>query len=186
MLHWTLGIFTGLLRGDIEMKPLVVMGLRTLAHLDAKETMYEQIDRDAIRAEGRFSGEHLESIAGGFALGILSSHSVTRIERVVDHLGWSHLFPADHLISSAPLDRKDASNWDGWRRTYRERGLAIHTVIDIGEVLVRNLVRCSAFEEVDKYYVTEDADVRIKWATRITVLDQTLAYRLATRGAQGR
>ena len=69
------------------MKLLVVMGLRTLAHLDAKETMYEQIDRDAIRAEGRFPGKHLEAIAGGFALGILSSHSVVRIERVVDHLG---------------------------------------------------------------------------------------------------
>ena len=168
------------------MKPLVVMGLRTLAHLDAKETMYEQIDRDAIRAEGRFPGKHLEAIAGGFALGILSSQSVVRIERVVDHLGWSRLFPADHLISSAPLDRKDASNWEGWRRTYRERGLAIHTVIDIGEVLVRNLARSSAFEEVDKYYVADDAKLRIEGATRITALDQTLAYRLVTQGAQGR
>ena len=168
------------------MKPLVVMGLRTLAHLDAKDTMYEQIDRDAIRAEGRFPGEHLEAIAGGFAIGILSSHSIARIERVVDHLGWSRLFPADHLISSEPLDRKNASNWEGWRRTYRERGLAIHTVVDIGEALVRNLARSSAFEEVNKYFVTEDADVHIEGATRITALDQTLAYHMATQGAQGR
>ncbi len=168
------------------MKSLVVMGLRTFAHLDAKETMYDQIDRDAIQAEGRFPAEHLEAIAGGFALGILSSHSVARIERVVDHLGWSHLFPSDHLISSAPLDRKDAANWEGWRRTYRGRGLVMHTVIDIGEVLVRNLSRSTAFEEVHRYFVNEDASVRIDGATRITALDQTLAYRQASEGSQGR
>lgn len=168
------------------MKPLVVMGLRTLAHLDAKETMYEQIDRDAIRAEGRFPGEHLEVIAGEFALGILSSHSVLRIERVIDHLGWSRLFPTEHLISSDPLDRKDAANWEGWRREYRARGLALHTVIDIGEVLVRNLAGSSVFGDVDKYYVTGDAEVRIKGATRMTGLDQTRAYQEASRNRAGR
>ena len=169
------------------MKPLVVMGLRTLAHLDAKETMYVQIDRDDIQAYGRFPGQHLETISsGGFALGILSSHSVSRIERVVDHLGWSHLFPSNHLISSAPLDRKDAANWEHWRKTYRERGLSLHTVIDIGEVLVRNLAEAGVFDEVDKYYVTEDANVRINGAIRITNLDETQVYRLASKGTQGR
>ena len=168
------------------MKPLVVMGLRTLAHLDAKETMYAQIDRNAIQAEGRFPREHLEVIAGGFALGILSSHSVPRIERVIDHLGWSHLFPPDHLISSDPLDRKDALNWEGWRRTYLERGLAVHTVVDIGEALVRNLARSAAFEDVCKYYVTADVGVRIEGATPITALDQTRAYREASRNRVGR
>ncbi|MXX02174.1 MAG: hypothetical protein F4X08_06675 [Gemmatimonadetes bacterium] len=164
------------------MKPLVVMGLRTLAHLDAKETMYEQIDRDEIQASGRFPVEHLKVIAGGFALGILSSHSVTRIERVVGHLGWSRLFPTEHLISSDPLDRKDATNWIGWRREYEARGLALHTVVDIGEVLVHNLAGSTAFGEVDKYYVTGDAGMRIEGATRITGLDQTRAYRQAVRG----
>lgn len=169
------------------MKPLVVMGLRTLAHLDAKETMYAQIDRNAIQAVGRFTGEHLVAIAtGGFALGVLSSHSVSRIERVVDHLGWSRLFPTDHLISSAPLDRKDAANWVAWRREYEARGLAMHTVVDIGEVLVRNLAGSSVFGDVDKYYVTGDAGVRIDGATRITALDQTRAYRLAVRNPHGR
>ena len=168
------------------MKPLVVMGLRTLVHLDAKDTMYEQIDRNEIRAEGRFPEEHLEVIAGGFALGILSSHSIPRIERVVDHLGWSRLFPTEHLVSSAPLDRKDASNWEGWRREYQARGLALHTVVDIGEVLVRNLARSSAFAKVDKYYVTDDAGVRIEGATRITALDQTLAYREASQNRTDR
>ena len=164
------------------MKPLVVMGLRTLAHLDAKETMYEQIDRNALRAKGRFSGEHLEAIAGGFALGILSSHSVARIERVVGYLGWSRLFPSEHLISSDPRDRKDAANWEEWRREYEARGLALHTVVDIGEVLVRNLAGSHAFVEVDKYHVTSDAGVRIEGATRITGLDQTRAYRQTVRG----
>lgn len=168
------------------MKPLMVMGLRTLAHLDAKETMYEQIDRDAIRAEGRFSGEHLEVIAGAFALGILSSHSVARIKRVVDHLGWSRLFPQAHLISSDPLDRKDAANWEGWRREYEARGLALHTVVDIGEVLVRNLARSPAFGDVEKNLVTGDTGIRIEGATRITALDQTRAYREAVRRARGR
>lgn len=169
------------------MKPLVVMGLRTLAHLDAKETMYEQIDRGDIRATGRFPGEHLETISsGGFALGILSSHRVSRIERVVDHLGWSRLFPSGHLISSAPLDRKDAANWVIWRETYRERGLSLHTVIDIGEVLVRNLAGAGAFDDVDKYFVTGDPDVRIDGADRITALDGTRAYRLASEGSRGR
>lgn len=167
------------------MKPLVVMGLRTLAHLDAKETMYEQIDRNAIRAEGRFSRKHLEVIAGEFALGILSSHSVARIERVVDHLGWSRLFPPAHLISSDPLDRKDAENWKEWRRKFETRGLALHTVVDIGEVLVRNLADSSAFEDVDKYYVTGDTGVRIEGATRIAALDQTRAYRQAVRDPRG-
>ncbi len=168
------------------MKPLVVMGLRTLAHLDARETMYEQIDRNAIQAAGRFSGAHLEAIAREFALGILSSHGVARIERVVDHLGWSHLFPTDHLISSAPLDRKEASNWKDWRREYQARGLALHTVIDIGEALVRNLARSGDFGEVDKYFVTGDAGMRIEGAVRITALDQTLAYRQASRRSPGR
>lgn len=168
------------------MKPLVVMGLRTLVHLDAKETMYEQIDRDAIQAEGRFPVEHLEVIARDFAIGILSSHRVSRIERVVDHLGWSRLFPSGHLISSAPLDRKDAANWVIWRETYRERGLSLHTVIDIGEVLVRNLAGAGAFDDVDKYFVTGDPDVRIDGADRITALDGTRAYRLASEGSRGR
>ena len=168
------------------MKPLVVMGLRTLAHLDAKETMYEQIDRDAIQAEGRFPVEHLEVIARDFGIGILSSHSVPRIERVIDHLGWSRLFPASHLISSAPLDRKDAANWVNWRKTYRERGLSLHTVIDIGEVLVRNLAGAGAFDDVDKYFVTEDTNMRIDGADRITSLDGTRAYRLASEGSRGR
>jgi len=162
------------------------MGLRTLAHLDAKETMYEQIDRDAIRAEGRFSGEHLKVIAGEFALGILSSHSIPRIERVIGHLSWSRLFQRAHLISSDPLDRKDAANWEGWRREYKARGLALHTVVDIGDVLVRNLAGSSAFADVDKYYVTGDAGVRIEGATRITALDQTRAYRQAVQRARGR
>ena len=170
----------------VSVKPLVVMGLRTLAHLDAKETMYEQIERDAIRAEGRFPGEHLKTIARGFALGILSSHSVSRIERVIDHLGWTRLFPPDHLISSDPLDRKDAANWAEWRREYEARGLALHTVVDIGEALVRNLAGANTFGEVDKYYVSGDAGVRIEGANRITALDQTLAYRQAARGSQGR
>ncbi len=168
------------------MKPLVVMGLRTLAHLDAKETMYEQIEQGAIRAVGRFPGAHLEAIARKFALGILSSHSVARIERVVYHLGWSHLFPADHLISSAPLDRKEASNWKDWRREYQARGLALHTVIDIGEALVRNLARSGDFGEVDKYCVTDDPEVRIAGVTCVTALDQTQAYRQASRRSQGR
>ena len=168
------------------MKPLVVMGLRTLARLDAKETMYEQIDRDAIQAVGRFPGAHLEAIAREFGLGILSSHSVARIERVIDHLGWSHLFPTDHLISSDPLDRKDAANWAGWRREYQARGLALHTVVDIGEVLVRNLARSRGFDDVLKYYVTGDEHVRIEGATRITALDQTRAYRLAAQGSRDR
>lgn len=165
------------------MKPLVVMGLRTLAHLDAKETMYDQIDRDEIRATGRFPVEHLETIARRFALGILSSHSVSRIERVIDHLGWSRLYPADHLISSDPLDRKDASNWDGWRREYQARGLVLHTVVDIGEALVRNLAGSPAFGDVDKYYVTGDTGLRIEGATRITALDETRAYREASGGS---
>ena len=168
------------------MKPLVVMGLRTLAHLDAKETMYEQIDRNEIQATGRFPGEHLEVIAGQFALGILSSHSVLRIERVIDHLGWSRLFPRDHLISSDPLDRKVAANWAGWRREYRSRGLALHTVVDIGEALVRNLAGSSVFGDVDKYYVTGDADVRIEGATHISSLDATQAYLEASRNRAGR
>lgn len=168
------------------MKPLVVMGLRTLAHLDAKEAMYEQIARNEVQAMGRFPGEHLEITARRFALGVLSSHSVSRIERVIDHLGWSRLFPREHLISSDPLDRKDAANWEGWRREYEARGLTLHTVIDIGEVLVRNLARSSALAEVDKYYVTGDADVRIEGATRITALDQTLAYLEASRNRAGR
>lgn len=168
------------------MKPLVVMGLRTLAHLDAKETMYEQIARDEIQATERFPVEHLETIARGFALGILSSHSVPRIERVIDHLGWSRLFPPEHLISSDPLDRKDASNWVGWRREYRARGLALHTVVDIGEALVHNLAGSSAFGDVDKYYVTGDVGVRIEGATRITALDQTMAYREAYQRSQDR
>lgn len=169
------------------MKPLVAMGLRTLAHLDAKETMYAQIDRNAIQAVGRFSGEHLEAISsGGFALGVLSSHSVSRIERVVDHLGWSHLFPTDHMISSAPLDRKNAANWRRWRREYQERGLALHTLVDIGEELVRNLVRSGDFGEVAKYYVTDDEDLRIEGAARITALDQTRAYGQASRRSKGR
>ena len=168
------------------MKPLVVMGLRTLAHLDAKEIMYDQIDRDEIQATGRFPVEHLEVIAGEFALGILSSHSLERIERVIGHMGWSRLFPTKHLISSDPLDRKDAANWVAWRREYQARGLALHTVVDIGEVLVRNLARSSAFAKVDKYYVTDDAGVRIEGATRITALDQTLAYREASQNRTGR
>lgn len=168
------------------MKPLIVMGLRTLAHLDAKETMYEQIDRDEIQATGRFPVEHLEAIAHGFAIGILSSHSIPRIERVIGHLGWSRLFPAEHLISSDPLDRKDAANWVKWRREYDARGLALHTVVDIGEVLVRNLARSPAFGDVDKYHVTGDTGVRIEGATRITALDQTRAYRQAVRGPRGR
>lgn len=162
------------------------MGLRTLAHLDAKETLYEQIDRDEINATGRFPVAQLEVIAGGFALGILSSHIIPRIERVIDHLGWSRLFQAEHLISSDPLDRKDAVNWEGWRREYQARGLALHTVVDIGEVLVRNLAGSSAFGDVDKYYVTGDAGVRIEGATRITALDQTRAYREASRDRPGR
>ncbi|MDE2727808.1 MAG: hypothetical protein OXI19_07275 [Gemmatimonadota bacterium] len=168
------------------MKPLVVMGLRTLAHLDAKESMYEQIDRDEIQAMGRFPVEQLEAIARGFALGILSSHSVARIERVVGHLGWSRLFPTEHLISTDPLDRKDATNWEGWRREYEARGLALHTVVDIGEVLVRNLAGSSVLADVDKYYVIGDAGVRIEGATRITALDQTQAYRQAVRGPRNR
>ncbi|MCY3553996.1 MAG: hypothetical protein OXH56_01615 [Gemmatimonadetes bacterium] len=163
------------------MKPLVVMGLRTLAHLDTKESMYKQIERNEIHASGRFPLEHLEVIAGEFALGILSSHSVARIERVIDYLGWSRLFPAEHLISSDPRDRKDAVNWEGWRREYQVRGLALHTVVDIGEVLVRNLAGSSTFRDVDKYFVTGDGDVRIEGATRITALDQTRAYREASR-----
>lgn len=173
-------------KGTDTVKPLVVMGLRTLAHLDAKETIYEQIDRDEIQASGRFSVEHLEVIAGGFALGILSSHSIPRIERVVGHLGWSRLFPTEHMISSDPLDRKDATNWEGWRREYEARGLALHTVVDIGEVLVRNLAGSSAFGEVDKYYVTDDVRVRIAGATRITALDATQAYLEASRNRAGR
>lgn len=168
------------------MQPLVVMGLRTLAHLDAKETMYEQIDRDEIQASGRFPVEHLEVIAQEFALGILSSHSVARIERVVGHLGWTRLFPAEHLISSDPRDRKDAANWEGWRREYEARGLALHTVVDIGEVLVRNLAGSSAFVDVDKYYVSAEAGVRIAGATRITALDQTRAYREASENRTDR
>lgn len=167
------------------MKPLVVMGLRTLAHLDAKETMYEQIDRDEIQATGRFPVAHFEAIAREFALGILSSHSVARIERVIGHLGWSRLFPAEHLISSDPLDRKDAANWEKWRGEYQARGLALHTVVDIGEVLVRNLAGSTAFRDVDKYFVTGDGGVRIEGATRITALDQTRAYREASRNRTG-
>lgn len=168
------------------MQPLVVMGLRTLAHLDAKETMYEQIDRDEIQASGRFPVEHLEVIAQEFALGILSSHSVARIERVVGHLGWTRLFPTEHLISSDPRDRKDAANWEGWRREYEARGLALHTVVDIGEVLVRNLTGSSAFVDVDKYFVSAEAGVHIAGATRITALDQTRAYREASRNRTDR
>lgn len=168
------------------MKPLVVMGLRTLVHLDAKETMYDQIDRDEIQASGRFPEEHLEVIARKFALGVLSSHSVPRIERVIGHLGWSRLFPLDHLISSDPMDRKDAANWVGWRRKYQARGLALHTVVDIGEVLVRNLAGSSDFREVDKYYVAGDPDVRIEGATPITALDQTLAFQEALQNRSSR
>ena len=168
------------------MKPLVVMGLRTLVHLDAKETMYEQIDRDEIQASGRFPVEHLEVIAREFALGILSSHSIPRIERVIGHLGWTRLLPTEHLISSGPLDRKDAANWEGWRREYEARGLALHTVVDIGEVLVRNLAGSSAFGEVDMYFVTGDAGVRIEGATRITALNQTRAYRQAVQDTRDR
>lgn len=168
------------------MQPLVVMGLRTLAHLDAKETMYEQIDRDEIQASGRFPMEHLEVIAQEFALGILSSHSVARIERVVGHLGWTRLFPTEHLISSDPRDRKDAANWEGWRREYEARGLVLHTVVDIGEVLMRNLTGSSAFVDVDKYYVSTEAGVRVAGATRITALDQTRAYREASRNRKDR
>ena len=168
------------------MIPLVVMGLRTLAHLDAKVNLYEQIDRREIQATGRFPVEHLEIIARGFALGILSSHSVARIGRVVDHLGWTRLFPAAHLITSDPLDRKDAANWMSWRREYQARGLALHTVVDIGEVLVRNLAGSSDFGDVDKYYVTGDADVCIEGATRITALNQTRAYGQAVRGVRNR
>lgn len=167
------------------MKPLVVMGLRTLVHLDAKETMYDQIARNEIQATGRFPVEQIEVIAGEFALGVLSSHSVSRIERVIDHLGWSRLFPTEHLISSVPMDRKDAANWVGWRREYKARGFALHTVVDIGEVLVRNLAGSSAFAEVDKYYVTDDVQVRIAGATRITALDDTQAYREASQNLAG-
>ena len=148
--------------------------------------MYEQIDRDDIQASGRFPVEHLEVIAGGFALGILSSHGIARIERVIDHLGWSCLFPTEHLISSDPLDRKDATNWEGWRREYEVRGLALHTVVDIGEVLVRNLAGSSVFVDVEKYYVTADADVCIEGATGISALDQTRAYRQAVGSPRNR
>lgn len=164
----------------------MVMGLRTLAHLDTKETLYEQIDRDEIQATGRFPVEHLEAIARGFALGILSSHSIPRIERVIGHLGWFRLFPAEHLISSDPMDRKDPANWVNWRREYEARGLALHTVVDIGEVLVHNLAGSPVFGDVDKYYVTGDTGVRIEGATRITALDQTRAYRQTVRGPRGR
>ena len=164
------------------MTPLVVFGLRTLACLEAKEDFYKQIDRGSILAEGRFPEEQLEIIADGFGLGILSSHSVGRIESIINHLGWSHLFPKDHLISSAPKDRKDVLNWRTWLQTFHERGLKIHTVIDIGEVLVRNLASSSAFEQLDKYYVSDDPAVRIEGATRITSLEQTVAYRLAIQG----
>lgn len=173
-------------KGANTVRPLVVMGLRTLAHLDAKETMYEQIDRDEIQATGRFPAEHLEVIAGEFALGILSSHSIPHIERVIGHLGWSPLFPQAHLISSDPLDRKDAANWVAWRRVYEARGLALHTVVDIGEVLVRNLAGSAAFGDVDKYYVTGDTGVRMAGATRITALDQTQAYRQTVRDPRDR
>lgn len=164
------------------MTPLVIFGLRTLTCLEAKETFYDQIDRDEIIAERRFPEGQLEIIAGKFALGILSSHSVTRIEAVINHLGWTHLFPTDHLISSAPRDRKEALNWEIWQLTYQRRGLKLHSVIDISEVLVRNLACSSVFEKLDKYYVTDDPTVHIGGATCITALDQTLAYRLALPG----
>ena len=105
---------------------------------------------------------------------------------MVGHLGWTRLFPTERLISSAPLDRKDATNWEGWRREYEARGLALHTVVDIGEVLVRNLAGSSVFVDVEKYYVIGDTDVCIEGATGITALDQTRAYRQAVGGPRNR
>ena len=55
-----------------------------------------------------------------------------------------------------------------------------------GEVLVRNLAGSSAFVEVDKYFVTGDAGVRIEGATRITALNQTRAYRQAVQDPRDR
>ncbi|MBV7335072.1 hypothetical protein KFU94_43920 [Chloroflexi bacterium TSY] len=75
------------------MMRLIVFGLRTVAHLDTKERFYQQIEAGRLDATPRLREADLRLISGQFALGVLSSHSLLRIEAVLQHLGWT-LFPA--------------------------------------------------------------------------------------------
>ena len=158
------------------MKNLIVMGLRTVANLDAKEQLYLQIDSDSIRAKPRFNAEHLDILSGVFALGILSSHSVLRIQAVITHLDWTHYFPIEHVISSDGLDRKDSKNWAMWRSQYRQRGLEVHIVVDVGEALLRNLASDRSFSSINKYYVTNETQATINGVVCISSLDQMVEY----------
>ena len=171
-----------LLDWEGKMKQLITMGLRTVAHLESKEDFYAQIDSDSIRTVPRFPEAHLMVLSQRWALGVLSSHSISRIQAVIAHLGWTHLFPEAHLISSDGLDRKDPANWESWRRMYRRRGLELYAVVDIGDVLLRNLAGKSSFASVRKYHITHDRDMAIEGVTCISGLDQTVAYRDVTQG----
>ena len=164
------------------MKQLITMGLRTVTHLDSKEDFYAQIDTDAIRTVPRFPEAHLTVLSEGYALGVLSSHSIPRIQAIIAHLGWTHLYPEAHLICSDGLDRKDPANWEPWRRMYRRRGLELYAVVDIGHVLLRNLAGKSSFASVLKYHITDDPDMAIEGVTCISGLNQTVAYREVIQG----
>ncbi|MEE2711053.1 MAG: hypothetical protein VYA69_15825 [Gemmatimonadota bacterium] len=164
------------------MKQLITMGLRTVTHLDSKEDFYAQIDTDAIRTVPRFPEAHLTVLSEGYALGVLSSHSIPRIQAIIAHLGWTHLYPEAHLICSDGLDRKDPANWEPWRRMYRRRGLELYAVVDIGHVLLRNLAGNSSFASVLKYHITDDPDMAIEGVTCISGLNQTVAYREVIQG----
>tara|TARA_B100000029_G_scaffold516847_1_gene636368 strand:- start:48615 stop:49124 length:510 start_codon:yes stop_codon:yes gene_type:complete len=164
------------------MKPLIVMGLRTLAHLEAKATLYEEINQNTITARRRFPKEDMELLVGaGFTLGILSSHSIPRSQKVIEYLDLAHLFPERHLICSSPLDRKEALNWQEWSQTFNKRGLSIHTVIDIGDTLIRNLASSPNFKDIDKYLITDDTTIKIEGAKCLKTLDQIKAYDLAKK-----
>lgn len=101
------------------MEPLIEMGLRTVAYLDTKEQFYQQIETGALRATPRLEAAHLETLAGPFTLGILSSHPVSHIRSVVEELGWLRYFPPSHLIASEGHNRKDPKNWGHWREEFR-------------------------------------------------------------------
>ena len=159
------------------MKQLITMGLRTVAHLESKEDFYAQIDSDSIRTVPRFPEAHLTVLSQRWALGVLSSHSIPRIQAVIAQLGWTHLYPEAHLICSDGLDRKES-----WRRMYRRRGLELYAVVDIGDVLLRNLAGKSSFASVRKYHITHDRELAIEGVTCISGLDQTAAYREVTQG----
>ena len=159
------------------MKPLIVMGIRTIAHLESKDVFYAQIEAHSICARPRFPEEHVTALSETYALGILSSHSIAKILCIIAHLGWSHLFPEDHLISSDGLDRKDPANWSHWRNTFGQRGLDMYAVVDIGDKLVCNLARVDSFNSVLKYHVTDNLDTVVEGVTTISGLDQTTAYR---------